>query len=62
MSHDIRTPMTSILGYMQFLEDETIPPHTRQEYMLIVKSSALRLKVLLEDFLSYPLLNPPTIY
>ncbi|MFJ7368051.1 sensor histidine kinase [Lysinibacillus sp. NPDC098008] len=50
MSHDIRTPMTSILGYMQFLEDETIPPHTRQEYMLIVKSSALRLKVLLEDF------------
>lgn len=50
ISHDIRTPMTSILGYVQFLEDETIPPHIRQEYMRIVKSSALRLKVLLEDF------------
>ncbi|MFD1416150.1 sensor histidine kinase [Oceanobacillus jeddahense] len=50
ISHDIRTPMTSILGYIQFLEDDHIPPEVRKEYTLIVKNGASRLKVLLEDF------------
>ncbi len=50
ISHDIRTPMTSILGYIQFLEDDNVPSEIRKEYILTIKSSALRLKVLLEDF------------
>ncbi len=50
ISHDIRTPMTSILGYIQFLEDDALTHDQRQEYVLIVKNGALRLKVLLEDF------------
>lgn len=50
ISHDIRTPMTSILGYIQFLEDDNVPSEIRKEYILIVKNGALRLKVLLEDF------------
>lgn len=50
ISHDIRTPMTSILGYIQFLESDEITPEIRKEYTRIVKNSAGRLKVLLEDF------------
>ncbi|GGP11253.1 sensor histidine kinase [Oceanobacillus neutriphilus] len=50
ISHDIRTPMTSILGYIQFLEDDALTHDQRKEYVLIVKNGALRLKVLLEDF------------
>lgn len=50
ISHDIRTPMTSILGYVQFLELEDITSKERVRYTAIVKNGALRLKALLEDF------------
>lgn len=50
ISHDIRTPMTSILGYIQFLEDDNVPAEIRKEYIMIVKNGAARLKVLLEEF------------
>lgn len=50
ISHDIRTPMTSILGYVQFLELEEITSTERANFTAIVKNGALRLKVLLEDF------------
>lgn len=50
ISHDIRTPMTSILGYIQLLESADVSPEQRNEYTAIVKNGALRLKVLLEDF------------
>lgn len=50
ISHDIRTPMTSILGYIQLLESDEITPEMRREYISIIKSGATRLKALLEDF------------
>jgi signal transduction histidine kinase len=50
ISHDIRTPMTSILGYIQFLESDDLAPEMRREYTSIIKNGALRLKTLLEDF------------
>ena len=50
ISHDIRTPMTSILGYIQLLESENITREMRVEYVNIIKKSTKRLKVLLEDF------------
>ncbi|WP_410896101.1 sensor histidine kinase [Neobacillus sp. 204] len=50
ISHDIRTPMTSILGYIQLLESADVSSEQRNEYTAIVKNGALRLKVLLEDF------------
>ncbi|MEO4055061.1 HAMP domain-containing sensor histidine kinase [Solibacillus sp. CAU 1738] len=65
ISHDIRTPLTSILGYIQFLEYGELSQEEKREYTAIVKSGALRLKVLLEDFFElsiiesadYPLKN-----
>jgi len=50
ISHDIRTPMTSILGYIQFLESDDITKERRKEYTSIIENSAKRLKILLEDF------------
>ncbi|MCM3707970.1 HAMP domain-containing histidine kinase [Cytobacillus firmus] len=50
ISHDIRTPMTSILGYIQFLESDELSSEKKAEYTSVVKSGALRLKALLEDF------------
>jgi len=57
ISHDIRTPMTSILGYIQFLESDDLPTEIRKEYTNIVKHSALRLKVLLEDFFELSIID-----
>ncbi|WP_306659892.1 sensor histidine kinase [Bacillus sp. AFS002410] len=57
ISHDIRTPMTSILGYIQFLESEEITTEMRKEYTNIIKNSAQRLKVLLEDFFELSIID-----
>lgn len=50
ISHDIRTPLTSILGYIQLLEAESITPEEKLEYIAIVKNRTRRLQALLNDF------------
>lgn len=50
ISHDIRTPLTSIMGYIQFLESDEISSEMKKEYIETIKNSAGRLKVLLNDF------------
>ena len=42
ISHDLRTPLTSILGYLQLLEDPALPPERRAEYLEVVRSRAKR--------------------
>lgn len=50
MSHDLRTPLTSITGYIQMAEKENIPPEERGELLAIAKSRAKRLESLLNEF------------
>ena len=50
VSHDLRTPLTSILGYLQLLEDETLPLAERQEYLDVVKGRAKALQSLITSF------------
>src|SRR5699024_2041193 len=50
MSHDLRTPLTSILGYIQMAESSKVPEGERREYLSIAKSRAKRLEALLNDF------------
>lgn len=57
ISHDIRTPMTSILGYIQFLESDELPSETRKQYITTIKTGALRLKALLKDFFELSLIE-----
>ncbi|MFF2090723.1 sensor histidine kinase [Paenibacillus sp. NPDC058174] len=63
ISHDIRTPLTSIIGYIQLLEAEHITPEEKLEYFATVKNRTRRLQALLNDYfelsviesLDYPL-------
>lgn len=50
MSHDLRTPLTSILGYIQLMEDDRINKEDKVEYLAIVKDRTERLQTLLNDF------------
>lgn len=50
ISHDLRTPLTSILGYIQLLESDQLTEEEKQEYVSIAKSRTKRLQVLLNEF------------
>ncbi|MWC30220.1 sensor histidine kinase [Paenibacillus sp. MMS18-CY102] len=59
ISDDIRTPMTSILGYIQLIEEEHLSEDKKKEYTQIVRKGALRLKTLLEDFFELSIIESP---
>lgn len=50
MSHDLRTPLTSIMGYMQLIEDERTPEDDKKQYLDIVKKRGTSLQDLIESF------------
>jgi signal transduction histidine kinase len=50
ISHDLRTPLTSIMGYMQLIEDESLPLEERKEYIDIVKKRSKALQMLIGGF------------
>ena len=50
ISHDLRTPLTSIVGYIQMAKKEDIPPDERKELLSIAYERAKRLETLLNDF------------
>lgn len=50
MSHDLRTPLTSILGYIQMAESDDVTDDEKREYLAIAKKRAKRLETLLNDF------------
>ena len=50
ISHDLRTPLTSILGYLQLLEDPALPEAERREYLAVVESRARALQSLITGF------------
>ena len=43
VSHDLRTPLTSILGYLQLLGGDSLPPAKRAEYLEVMRSRAAML-------------------
>lgn len=50
ISHDLRTPLTSIIGYIQLLNDEKITEAERKQYTEIVMSRAKALQLLIGGF------------
>lgn len=50
ISHDLRTPLTSILGYIQLIEKPEVTDEERKEYLAIAKDRAKRLQILVNDF------------
>lgn len=47
MSHDLRTPLTSIIGYLKLLEEDAID---KEEALKILKNKANKLSILINDF------------
>lgn len=59
VSHDLRTPLTSIIGYIGLAQTEGLPEDKRKEYIGIVSSKALRLKELIESLFEFSKLQSP---
>lgn len=50
ISHDLRTPLTSIMGYMQLMEDNNISNEEKKQYMNIIKNRTESLRILITSF------------
>ena len=49
VSHDIKTPLTSIINYVDLLKKEELPNEQAREYLTILDNKSQRLKRLTED-------------
>ncbi len=52
VSHDFRSPLTSIKGYVEAMADGTIPPEMQQKYLNIILFETERLTDLTQDLLT----------
>lgn len=51
VSHDIKTPLTSIINYVDLLKKEDMPNEKAKEYLYILEQKSQRLKRLTEDLI-----------
>ena len=49
VSHDIKTPLTSIVNYVDLLKKENVQPEKAKEYLAVLDRQSARLKKLTED-------------
>ena len=59
VSHDFRSPLTSIKGYLEAMLDGTIPPQLQEKYLNIVISETERLNKLTQGMLTLNSLDTP---
>lgn len=48
VSHDIKTPLTSIISYIELLKSEELPPHVA-DYVSVISQKADRLRSMIQD-------------
>lgn len=53
ISHDIRTPLTSLSGYIQMLSKEDIPYHKKLEYIEIMENRMDSVKTMLDQLFEF---------
>lgn len=51
VSHDLKTPLTSIINYVDLLKKEALDTQNAEEYVAILEEKAARLKQLVEDLI-----------
>ena len=49
VSHDLKTPLTAIITYVNLLKDPNLTEEQRKEYLDIMEQKSMRLKALIED-------------
>lgn len=57
ISHDLRTPLTSIRGYIQLIKDDSVTEKEKAEYIKIVEKRAEHLQNLITSFYDLSRLN-----
>lgn len=58
VAHDLRTPLTSIIGYLELLSGKVaLPPEMQKKYIDIAYGKAKRLEKLIEDLFGFTKLN-----
>ncbi len=59
VSHDLRTPLTSIIGYLELLSSKAtpLPPELQKKYIDIAYGKSKRLEKLIEDLFGFTKLN-----
>lgn len=55
ISHDIRTPLTVLMGYIEMMKEHETEDAVMQSYIAATENTALRLKQLSEDMFKYSL-------
>jgi signal transduction histidine kinase len=50
-SHELRTPIFSLAGFVELLQDEQLDPHTREEFVQVMAEQVDRLQKLAVDLL-----------
>lgn len=53
ISHDIKTPLTSVLGYSERLRSAQLTDERREQYVELIHEKALRLKAVVDEFDDY---------
>ncbi|MDY5910670.1 MAG: HAMP domain-containing sensor histidine kinase [Inconstantimicrobium porci] len=53
ISHDVRTPLTTLGGYVQMLQDEDVTEEEKNEYIDIIAERENMVKMLLEQLFEY---------
>ena len=53
ISHDIKTPLTSIMGYAELLKKSNLSPERQERYLNTVYNKAATIKDLIDDFDEY---------
>lgn len=49
VSHDIKTPLTSVINYIDLLKRQDLQDETTQKYVAVLERKSLRLKTLIDD-------------
>ncbi len=61
VSHDIKTPLTSIINYVDLLKREPLPEGRAREYLNVLEQKSQRLKQLMEDLIEASKINSGNI-
>ncbi|MFC4781189.1 sensor histidine kinase [Eubacterium multiforme] len=57
VSHDLKTPLTSIINYVNILQDNRISEEEKKDYLKILEQKSNKLKTLIEDLFEVSKIN-----